>query len=86
MDKEQLKELKKTSNGLKAQFNLGKAGITPSFTNMVDEYLEAHTIVKIKVSIAEDKDAVKVLADELAEKTFSEVIDKKGFTFTLFKA
>lgn len=86
MDKEQLKQLKKISNELKAQFNLGKAGITNSFIKMVDEYLEAHNVVKIKASIAQDKNALSFYADEIAKETLSEIVEKKGYTFTLFRA
>ena len=85
MDKEQFKELKKISNTLKPMFNLGKEGLTDNFVKTIDEYLEAHNIVKIKVLIAGDKDDVGYFADEIAKETESIIIEKKGFTFTLFK-
>jgi len=85
MDKQLLKELKKVSNALKPQFHLGKAGITDTFLKTIDDYLTAHNIVKIKVTIAENKDESDKLADLLAEKVFAQIIEKKGFTFTLHR-
>ncbi len=82
MDK---KELKKLCNDLKPQFNLGKAGLTPTFIETIDKYLGAHEIVKIKVLIAEDKDAAKYFSEELAKETSSEILEQKGFTCVLFR-
>ncbi len=79
------KNLKKVANDLKPQFNLGKNGLTDTFIETVDKFLEAHGIVKIKVLGAEDKEGVKVIAEELAEALTADVIDKKGFTFVLYR-
>jgi RNA-binding protein len=85
MIKTELKELKKQANTLKPEFNLGKNGITTSFVDTIDKYLEVHNIVKIKVLIAIDKDGVKYYADEISKTTESEIIDRKGFTFTIYR-
>lgn len=79
------KNLKKVANELKPQFNLGKNGLTDTFIETVDKFLEAHGIVKIKVLAAEDKNGVKEIAEELAEALTADVIDKKGFTFVLYR-
>ena len=79
------KMLKKMASELRPQFNLGKSGITDTFIQTIDEYLGAHKIVKIKSSLAEDKDMLVNLAKEVADKTEAEIIDKRGFTFTLFR-
>lgn len=79
------KSLKKHANGLKSEFNLGKSGITETFIKSVDDFLEAHKIVKIKALIAEDKEAMKFYAEELAKETDSEILEVKGFTFVLFR-
>lgn len=78
-------QLKKLSNEIKPQFNLGKLGITSTFIETIDKYLEAHNIVKIKCSIAEDKSSVKYYANEISKETESTIIDKKGFTFTVYR-
>lgn len=86
MEKENLKKLKQISNKLSPQFNLGKSGITQSFIKTIEDYLEVHNIVKIKVLIAEDKDSLSYYAEEIAKETQAEIVEKKGFTFTLFKS
>ncbi len=79
------KNLKKVANDLKPQFNLGKNGLTDTFIETIDKFLEAHGIVKIKVLGAEDREGVKVIAEELAEALTADIIDKKGFTFVLYR-
>jgi RNA-binding protein len=85
MDKAILKELKKRANDLKPEFNLGKNGISDSFVNSVSNYLDVHEIVKIKVLIATNKDDVEKYSTQVEEKTNSTVLDKKGFTFTVYR-
>ncbi len=79
------KELKKIASNLKPQFNLGKQGITNTFIRTIDEYLKAHEIVKIKALIAEDKNSVKYLAEEVSKETNSIIVETRGFTFVLFR-
>ncbi len=77
------KELKKIAGSLKAQFNVGKNGVTETFIETIDKYLEVHGIVKIKSSVAEDKDALKEMAKEVADAIEAEIVDVRGYTFTL---
>ncbi len=79
------KELKKIAADLKAEFNLGKNGITETFLDSVNKYLEAHQLVKIRVSLAEDKDALKYYAQEVAKELSATLVETRGYTFTLFK-
>lgn len=79
------KEAKKMCPDLKPQFNLGKAGITSTFIETVHKYLEAHELVKIKALIAADKDSLTYYAQSIAQDTHSEILEKKGFTFVLFR-
>ncbi len=79
------KELKKKAADLKAEFNLGKNGITDSFLESVDNYLKAHNIVKIKSSLAEDKDSLKTYAQEVAKELGATLVETRGYTFTIFK-
>jgi RNA-binding protein len=85
MDKSELKELKKFANELKPQFNIGKSGLTDTLIDTIDKYLEAHEIVKIKVLSAINKTQVKNYAKEISEKIDVEIIEQKGFTFTLYR-
>lgn len=85
MQKEELKQLKKIGNELKPQFNIGKSGITETLLDTIDKYIEAHEIVKIKVLSAVNKEQVAKLATEIADELDVEILEKKGFTFILYK-
>ena len=85
MDSSELKKLKRIANGLKPQFNLGKSGVTSTFIESVESYLEAHKIVKVKVLSAVDKSQVSDIADKLAEEIDSVIVEKKGFTFVVYR-
>lgn len=85
MDKTELKEKKKLANGLKPIFNLGKSGITQTFINSVAKYLKVHEIVKIKVLIATNTKDIAFYADEITKETDSILLEKKGYTFTIWK-
>lgn len=85
MDKISAKDLKKQANDIPSKFNLGKNGITDTFIKTVDEYLEAHKIVKIKSSIAANKDELIYYAQQVASKTDSKIVEAKGYTFVLYK-
>ena len=79
------KELKKAASNIKAQINIGKQGITSNLIESVDQYLEAHQMIKIKSFTALDKESLKAQAKEIAEETDSEIIDIKGHTFVLYR-
>lgn len=85
MDKYSKREFKEEINKLRVEFNIGKNGMTQNFIDSVDNYLEAHKIVKIKTLAAKDKDATKYYAEELAKETKAKVVERKGFTFVLYR-
>jgi len=85
MNSQDKKELKRIANEIKPQFNLGKEGVTKNFITLVDKYLNAHEIVKIKdLSSASRNDTIGK-AQNLAKELKAEIIDKKGFTFVLYR-
>ena len=79
------KELKKIANDLKPQFNVGKGGVGEGFIESIDKYLQAHSVVKIKILSAESKDEVSKVAHDISIKVDADILDKKGFTFVLFR-
>lgn len=79
------KELKKAAADLKAEFNLGKNGITDTFLDSINKNLRAHSLTKIKCSLAEDKDALKYYAQEVAKELGATLVETRGYTFTLYK-
>ena len=82
MDK---KELRRMANELPHQFNVGKAGVTDTLIETIDKYLEAHKIVKIRSLTAEDKAMLREQSDLISQKTHSQIVDSKGFTFVLYR-
>ncbi len=79
------KELKKKANAISSMISIGKSGITDTFIKSVDNYLKANKIVKIKCQTAVGRDEVVKFADEVSSKTNSNVVDVKGFTFTIYR-
>lgn len=79
------KEAKKLAQEIKVEFNLGKNGITDTFLASVDKFLKAHSIVKIKCSLAANKDELAYFAGEVSKQLSAELVEKKGYTFTIFK-
>ena len=65
---------------------LGKKGLTLEFLEHVSKLLKRYKIIKIKAlkSIAENT-PIKVLAEDIAEKTQSHLIDVRGKTFLISK-
>lgn len=85
LTKDEMKEIKAMSNSLKPQFNIGKGGVTESVIENIAKYLEAHSIVKVKVLAPLNKEQVSEIAENLVKaipETF--IVEKKGFTFTVY--
>lgn len=85
MDKKH-KELKSKSKTLDPSIQIGKSGLTESIIKEIKRQLTQKNMIKIKMlkSAIEDKDK-KVIAEEIAKKTHSEIIDQIGFTITIKK-
>ncbi len=83
MDK---KELLAKSKVLNPILWIGKNGITDALIDELTKLLKKKKLVKIKMlrSFIEDKNR-KEVANEIAEKTKSEIINSMGFTLTLYK-
>lgn len=70
---------------LKPIMQIGKAGITQGVIDQLDHELEERSLVKVKLlktSLLADK---KVLAQELATKTGSELVQVVGYVVVLFR-
>lgn len=65
-------------------FQLGKESLTPEFTKAVEEALEKRELIKINVLKNCDDDRNQ-LAETLAERTHSEVIQVVGRKIVLFR-
>lgn len=65
-------------------FQIGKSSLTPEYTTAIMENLEAHELVKISV-LKNCADDPKELANILAERTRSEVVQVIGKKIVLYK-
>ena len=65
-------------------FQLGKSSLTPEFTDAVSEALEARELIKINV-LQNCLDDPKELAQTLAERTRSQVVQVIGKKIVLYK-
>ncbi|GAB3508114.1 ribosome assembly RNA-binding protein YhbY [Pseudoxanthomonas daejeonensis] len=76
--------LRGQAHGLKALMQVGGKGITPALLAELDEVLERHELVKVKVG-AEDRDARDAMIDTLAKQTGAALVQRIGHTATLFR-
>ena len=80
----QRSELKKLAQDLKPTVMIGKEDITPNVISAIDDYLNAHELVKVQIqegSLMEPKDAANALAEELG----AEFVQAIGRRFVLYR-
>ena len=75
-----------TFNELKPSARIGKNGFTQTVIDEVNKHLKKKKIIKIKLlrSFVENKDK-NILFKEIEKKLDAKVLEKKGFTITLYK-
>ena len=84
MTSKQRSYLKGLAMNIDSVFQIGKASLTPEFTESINEVLEARELVKISV-LKNCMDEPKELAAILAERTHSEVVQVIGKKIVLYK-
>ena len=80
----QRSELKKLAQDLKPTVMIGKEDITPAVISSIDDYLNAHELVKVQIqdgSLVEPKDAANAIAEELG----AEFVQAIGRRFVLYR-
>ena len=84
--KKKIRELKQQSVEKDPTVWIGKSGVTDALLGQIDRQLDANEIVKVKVHKTSPENAeVAELANKIAEKTTSEIVDVRGRTFTIYK-
>ena len=76
--------LRGMAHDLKALLQIGGKGVTPAFMAELDEVLERHELVKVKVA-AEDREARDAMIAELAGQTGAALVQRIGHTATLYR-
>ena len=76
--------LKSLAMNIEPVYNIGKARITPEFTEGINEVIEARELIKISV-LKNCADDPKELAQILAERTGAEVVQVIGKKIVLYR-
>lgn len=84
MTSKQRAYLKSIAMKLDPVFNVGKSSITPEFTEAISEVLETRELIKISV-LKNCLDEPKEIAEVLAERTHSQVVQVIGKKIVLYK-
>ncbi len=80
----QTRFLRGQAHDLKALLQIGGKGVTPAFVAQLEEVLELHELVKVKVA-AEDRDARDAMIAELVSSTGSALVQRIGHTAVLYR-
>ena len=84
MTSKQRAYLKGIAMKLDPVFNVGKSSITPEFTSAIAEVLETRELIKISV-LKNCLDEPREIAEVLAERTHSQVVQVIGKKIVLYK-
>ena len=84
MTSKQRAYLRGLANRVESIFQIGKSGISDNLIKQVDDALEARELIKLSV-LETAPDGVRQLAEELASKTKSEVVQTIGSKITLYR-
>lgn len=80
----QTRFLRGQAHGLKALMQVGGKGLTPALVAELEQVLERHELVKVKVG-ADDREARDQLIAELASQTGAALVQRIGHTATLYR-
>ncbi len=76
--------LRGIAHDLKALLQIGGKGVTPAFLAELDEVLERHELVKVKVA-AEDREARDALIEEMIQASGSALVQRIGHVAVLYR-
>ena len=76
--------LRGQAHDLKALLQIGGKGVTPAFLAELDEVLERHELVKVKVA-AEDREARDEMVPALVEASGSVLVQRIGHVAVLYR-
>ncbi|MGH9458569.1 MAG: YhbY family RNA-binding protein [Thermoanaerobaculia bacterium] len=77
--------LKGLAHDLAPVVRIGKARITPEVAAETDRSLEAHELIKVRIEI-EGSDSRRSVADDLADRTASDVVARIGKIAIFYRA
>jgi RNA-binding protein len=80
----EVSQLRREGRQLGVSVNVGKAGLTDALARQVSSLLEHHPLVKVRLP-ATDKAERAQMAEDLAARTHSTLIDLVGRVVVLYK-
>jgi len=80
----QTRFLRGHAHDLKALLQIGAKGVTPAFLAELEEVLERHELIKVKVG-AEDREARDAMIAELVATTGSALVQRIGHVAVLYR-
>lgn len=80
----QTRFLRGQAHDLKALLQTGGKGVTPAFLAELDEVLERHELVKVKVG-ADDREVRDAMIAEIVGQTGSALVQRIGHTAILYR-
>ena len=84
MTSKQRAYLKSLAANLDPVFHVGKASLTPELTNAISEAFNNNELIKISV-LKNCTDDAREIAENVAERTHSQVVHVIGKKFVLYK-
>jgi len=84
LSEKQKKHLRGIAHDLKPIIHVGNAGISSGLTTELNQTLEHHELVKVKLRVG-DRDARNIAIDALVEKTRASLVARIGNTAVLYR-
>ncbi|MDX8388840.1 MAG: ribosome assembly RNA-binding protein YhbY [Ghiorsea sp.] len=84
LDNKQKRELKSKAHHLKTIIQIGQHGVSDSLISETDNALNTHELIKVHIA-SDDREERQQAADTLAQKTKSELVQKIGKVFVLYR-
>ena len=85
LSQKQIKQLRKLAHHLKVVIIIGQHGITDNVMHEIDNALEIHELLKIRVN-AGDKEARNEIIEQIAQQTSSDIIQRIGHVAVFYRA
>ncbi|APP81072.1 ribosome assembly RNA-binding protein YhbY [Xanthomonas hortorum pv. vitians] len=76
--------LRGQAHDLKALLQTGGKGVTPAFLAELEEVLERHELIKVKVA-SEDREARDAMIADITQKTGSALVQRIGHVAILYR-
>lgn len=84
LNEQQKRHLRRLGHQLKPVVRMGGAGLTPNVLHEIDQALDAHELVKVKI-VADDRAGRKELVDAICRDTEASLVQAMGNVALIFR-